>query len=69
MKPLTTSNGKLVRTPRLNIPIGEAIKNNDGCYFLRIKRPKSNDIEELSLDVLFSLVVNNVEDSEKAETP
>ncbi len=36
---------KLVRTPKFNIPIGEAIKSPDGHYSLKIKKAKSQETD------------------------
>ena len=44
------SKPHLIKTPVHKIPIGEPVKNPDGHYSIRIKKPKGNEYEELSLD-------------------
>lgn len=53
---------RLIKTPIHNIPIGEAVKSPDGHYSLRIKKPKGNEIEEVPLDKLLSMVVSIAEE-------
>ena len=53
---------RMVRTPVYHIPIGEAVISPDGHYSLRIKRAKSNEIEEVPLDELLSLVVSKAKE-------
>lgn len=61
---------RVLKTPVHKIPIGEAVKKPDGRYCLRIKRPKGDDIEEVPLDQLMSMVVTEADDeSKQAETP
>ena len=48
----------LVYTPNLKIPIGEAIKLEDGTHALRVKNPRTNKTDDISLDCLFSEVVH-----------
>ena len=52
---------KLVRTPKLNIPIGEAIKSPDGHYSLKIKKAKSQDMEVIPLDQLNKMIMQEAE--------
>ena len=52
---------RLVRTPIHKIAIGEAIKEPDGHYSLRIKRPDKAEYEVIALDQLFSIVMNEAE--------
>ena len=52
---------KIVRTPVHGSPIGEAIKNPDGHYSLKIKKPKGPEVEEVALDQLFSMVMSEAE--------
>ncbi len=52
---------KIVKTPVHGIPIGEAIKNPDGHYSLKIKRAKGSEVEEVALDKLFSMVMSEAE--------
>lgn len=63
-----SSQSKIVRTPIHGIPIGEAIKKPDGHYSLKIKRPKGQEVEEVALDQLFSMVMNEAE-KEPAASP
>lgn len=52
---------KIIRTPKFRIPIGEAVKNADGHYSLKIKKPKSPEIEEVTLDQLIKMVLSEAE--------
>ncbi len=52
---------KMVRTPKLNIPIGEAIKSPDGHYSLKIKKAKSQDMEVIPLDQLNKMIMQEAE--------
>ena len=52
---------RLIRTPVYKIPIGEAVKSQDGHYIIRIKKPKGGDYEEVSLDRLISMVVSEAD--------
>ena len=60
---MKVEHSKIIRTPKYNIPIGEAVKNPDGHYSLKIKKAKGPEIEEVTLDQLFSMVMKQ---SEKA---
>ena len=51
----------LVCTPNLRIPIGEAIKREDGTHALRVKNPRTNKTDDISLDSLFAEVVHLAE--------
>ena len=51
----------LVYTPNLRIPIGEAIKREDGTHALRVKNPRTNKPDDISLDSLFAEVVHLAE--------
>ena len=53
----------MIRTPLHGIPIGEALRQADGRYILRIKRPKGNEIEDVPLERLLSMVVRTAEES------
>ena len=44
----------LVYTPNLRIPIGEAIKREDGTHALRVKNPRTNNTDDISLESLFA---------------
>ena len=52
---------KMVYTPKCHIPIGEAVKNENGEYALRIKKPNSPDIEVVSIVELLSEVIQTAE--------
>ena len=56
------SRPRIVKTPQFNIPIGEAIKNPDGHYSLRIKKAKSQEMEVIPLDQLNK---RNMQEAEK----
>lgn len=58
-----TRRKKIIRTPLHGIPIGEALRRPDGRYILRIKRPKGNEIEDVPLERLLSMVVRTAEES------
>ena len=64
-----TTSKRLIYTPKEKIPIGEAVKKPDGRYCLRIKKPKGEEIEEVPLDQLLSMVINEADKQKKAETP
>lgn len=51
----------LVYTPNLRIPIGEAIKREDGTHALRVKNHRTNKTDDISLDSLFAEVVHLAE--------
>lgn len=57
------TRSKMIRTPLHGIPIGEALRQADGRYILRIKRPKGNEIEDVPLERLLSMVVRTAEES------
>ena len=64
------SKARLLKTPIHKIPIGEAVKKPDGRYCIRIKRPKGEEVEEVLLDQLLSMVVTEADDKPvTAETP
>ena len=52
---------KMVYTPKCHIPIGEAVKKENGEYALRIKKPNSPDIEVVSIVELMSEVIQTAE--------
>ena len=61
---------RVLKTPVHKIPIGEAVKKPDGRYCIRIKKPKGEEVEEVPLDQLLSMVVTEADNKqEKAETP
>lgn len=47
---------KMVYTPQCHIPIGEAIVTENGEYALRIKKPKSQEVEVVSIGKLMTQV-------------
>lgn len=52
-----TNRPKIVKTPKYNIPIGEALRKPDGRYFLKIKKAKSKEVEEVPLDQLNHMIM------------
>ena len=52
---------KMVYTPKCHIPIGEAIKDENGNYALRIKKPNSHDVEVVSIGTLFSVIAQTAD--------
>lgn len=61
------SKPHLIKTPVHKIPIGEPVKNPDGHYSIRIKKPKGNEYEELSLNHLISMVVMEADSHPKTK--
>lgn len=57
-KPKTS---KMVYTPQCHIPIGEAILTESGEYALRIKKPKSQEVEVISIGKLMTQVAQAAE--------
>ena len=52
----------LVKTPILDIPLGEPIVSDDGCHYgLRIKKPKEDTYENIWLDQLYGMVATAVQ--------
>lgn len=47
---------KMVYTPQCRIPIGEAVKTENGEYALRIKKPKSKEVEIIPIGSLVTRV-------------
>lgn len=47
---------KMVYTPECHIPIGEAIMTDSGEYALRIKKPKSQEMEIVPIGKLMTQV-------------
>lgn len=60
-----SKKARILKTPVYKIPIGEAIINQDGHYSLRIKKPKSEEVEEIPLDRLLSMVVTEAENKKE----
>lgn len=58
---MNRQKARLVRTPIHKIPLGETIKKSDGTYALRVKKPKSNEYEEVPMDILMSIMVKEAE--------
>lgn len=52
---------KMVYTPECHIPIGEAILTDNGEYALRIKKPKSQDVEVVPIGKLMTQVAKAAE--------
>lgn len=52
---------KMVYTPEHHIPIGEALKSENGEYALCIKKPKSNEVEIISIGKLMTEVAQTAE--------
>ena len=53
---------RIVKTPQFNIPIGEAIKNPDGHYSLRIKKARSQEVEVIPLEQLNKMIMKEAEE-------
>ena len=64
---ITPVCSKYVSTPKLHIPIGKAILKDDGTYILRVKKPKKNEYDEISLDILIKSVMENAESEVSAD--
>ena len=54
----------MVYSPNRHIPIGEAIKTENGEYALRVKRSKSSDIEVVPIGQLVSQIFQLAEATE-----
>lgn len=57
-------NTKMVYTPNSHIPVGEAVKRPDGSHAIRVKNPRTNKTDEISLDSLFEEVVQKAKAAE-----
>lgn len=64
---ITPVCSKYVSTPELHIPIGKAILKDDGTYILRVKKPKKDEYDEISLDILIKSVMENAESEVSAD--
>ena len=51
----------MVYTPECRIPIGEAVKMDTGEYALRIKKPKSKEVEVIPIGKLVTKVAQAAE--------
>lgn len=51
----------MVYTPQCHIPIGEAVKTDSGEYALRIKKPKSQEVEIVPIGKLMTQVAQAAE--------
>ena len=63
-RPMTDKKPKpsrMVYTPECHIPIGEAIVTDNGEYALRIKKPKSQEVEVISIGKLMTQVAQAAE--------
>ncbi len=59
------SRPQLVKTPVLDIPLGEPIVSDDGYHYgLKIKKPKENAYENVWLDQLIGMVATAVQPKE-----
>ena len=47
------SNAALIYTP-IGIPVGQPIMHEDGTLWIRVKKPKENIFDEISLDALIA---------------
>ena len=54
---------KMIYTPKCHIPIGEAVITDSGECALRIKRPKSQDIEIVPIGILVTQVAQIANES------
>ena len=61
MAELRTGANKMIYTPDHHIPIGEALTLADGEYALRIKKPKSQEVEIIRIGKLLSQVATTAE--------
>ncbi len=52
---------RLVKTPKHHIPIGEAIKDDNGFYSVRIKKPGAKEVEVISLDRLNRMIMEQAD--------
>ena len=64
---ITPVCSKYVSTPKLHIPIGKTILKDDGTYILRVKKPKKDEYDEISLDILIKSVMENAESEVSAD--
>ena len=58
----------MIYTPNSHIPIGEAVKREDGTHVLRVKNPKTKAVDEITLDNLLTQVVKTAAPGQIAET-
>jgi len=54
---------KMIYTPKCHIPIGEAVITDNGECALRIKRPKSQEIEIVPIGILVTQVAQIANES------
>ena len=47
----------LIYTPNLKIPVGEAVQRQDGTYALRVKNPRTNRFDEITVDTLYGMIL------------
>ncbi len=50
---------RMVRTPERGIPLFKVIKAGDKKYYLRIKKPNSNETEVISMENLIHLITSD----------
>lgn len=60
MENITNCHPRLVKTPLLNIPIGEPIKNDEGRLGVRMKKQGQQEFEDVWLDQMVSMVAKAV---------
>ena len=56
-----TAKKKMVYTPECHIPLGEAVKTEQGEYALRIKKPQGQEYEIVPIGTLVSQVAQAAE--------
>ena len=52
-------NTNMIYTPNDHIPIGEAVRRQDGSHALRIKNHRTSKFDEITIDALFEEVIKN----------
>ena len=57
----TARKPRIIKTPVHKIPIGVPFRSKDGRYGLRIKKPQSQEYEEIELEQLFEMVVKQAQ--------
>lgn len=68
MRQTSRSNLHMVYTPRIGIPIGEAIRLPNGTHALRVKNPRTNAVDDIPLDTLCEAVIYQARSQEDAGT-
>ena len=57
----------LVYTPNLKIPVGEAVQRPDGTHALRVKNPRTNRFDEITIDTLCAAICRKSDRKRNAE--